>query len=69
MSRAFNIPNHNHRYNIDGDTSLLKNLLATLLTLLEQRQVCRRNCCLRYHPNNYRNVRHNQHIHLFQMLC
>ena len=45
MSRAFNIPNQNQNQrnnNTVGDENLVKILVATILTILKQRQTCRK---------------------------
>ena len=59
MSRAFNIPNQNQNQrnnNTVGDENLVKILVATILTILKQRQTCRRNCCIRHQQNKVKNV-------------
>lgn len=58
MSRAFNIPNQNQNRNNNtvGDENLVKILVATILTIWKQKQICRRNCCIRHQQNKVKNV-------------
>lgn len=62
MSRAFNIPNQNQRNNNtvgNIDENLVKILVATILTILKQKQICRRNCCIRNQQTKMKNVSFN----------
>lgn len=50
MSRAFYIPPQTPNFNATGNSELVDMLIATLLTLIQQRrrgQQCTRRCCAR----------------------